>query len=81
MNPDKILEKLERKRAYGRARAKKHYEAHKENVLGKQKKARENFTEEVKKAFISKGIPLIKQPTEPIRKIQAIQQIQETQPI
>jgi len=58
------LEKLERKRANARARAKKFYDEHKDKVLGKQKLARVQFSEAVKSAYVENGIPFTKQPVE-----------------
>jgi len=70
MNVDETLDKLERKRLFARARAKKFYEANKDKVLGKQKEARQRFTEAVRTAYIERGIPLIRQPPQPLQPVQ-----------
>jgi len=60
-----ILDKLERKRAFARARAKKFYEANKEKVLANQKASREKFAAEVEATKVQRNIPLIRQPLPP----------------
>jgi hypothetical protein len=60
-----ILDKLERKRAFARARARKFYESNKEKVLSNQKSARERLAAEIEAAKVQRNIPLIRQPPPP----------------
>jgi hypothetical protein len=65
-----ILDKLERKRAFARARARKFYESNKEKVLSNQKSARERFAAEIEAAKVQRNIPLIRQPPPPPPRIE-----------
>jgi hypothetical protein len=68
MNTDETMNKLERKRAFARARAKKFYEENKDKVLGKQKEARQRFNQDVRTAYIERGIPFTRQPPQPVQR-------------